>query len=187
MKQAKNGSAFYYFFMNRTYFFRTFLLSILLLLTQVTFAITEIGGIYYSLDGVNHVASVYSGRFVAGDVVIPSVVADEYGTTYRVIKIQSGAFSNNNNIVSVTIPLSITEIGKNAFDECKQLININIPTSIKKIEENTFRGCSSLKKIDLPNTVTSIGWGAFAGSGIRNFIFPSEIAIIGDNVSLVSR
>ena len=182
MKQAKNGSAFYYFFMNRTYFFRTFLLSILLLLTQVTFAITEIGGIYYSLDGVNHVASVYSGRFVAGDVVIPSVVADEYGTTYRVIKIQSGAFSNNNNIVSVTIPLSITEIGKNAFDECKQLININIPTSIKEIEENTFRGCSSLKKIDLPNTVTSIGWGAFAGSGIRNFIFPSEIAIIGDNV-----
>ena len=57
-----------------------------------------------------------------------------------VIKIKDGAFSDCENLVSVTIPDSVMYIGSFSFNNCTGLVNINIPDSVKRIGLNAFKG-----------------------------------------------
>lgn len=130
----------------------------------------------YDCDEVSHTATLQQSWGIGGNVAIPSLVTDEDGISYRVIKIGDGAFAGNSNVITITIPQSITLIGKRAFSGCKKLSSISIPTSITRIEEETFSDCESLQQIDLPNTITSMGEFAFARTGIsESFKFPEKV------------
>ena len=59
-------------------------------------------------------------------------------------------------IRSVTIPESVTSIGKSAFSDCSSLTSITIPESVTSIGEGAFWGCSNLTSITIPKSVTSI-------------------------------
>ena len=48
------------------------------------------------------------------------------------------------SLTSVSIPDSVTKIGRCAFDGCCNLRSINIPNSVKKIEKDAFSGCKKL-------------------------------------------
>lgn len=48
------------------------------------------------------------------------------------------------SLASVSIPDSVTKIGRCAFDGCCNLRCINIPNSVKKIEKDAFSGCKKL-------------------------------------------
>lgn len=48
------------------------------------------------------------------------------------------------SLTSVSIPDSVTKIGRCAFDGCCNLRCINIPNSVKKIEKDAFSGCKKL-------------------------------------------
>ena len=52
-------------------------------------------------------------------------------------------------VMSVTIPSSVTTIGRNAFWGCKLLVNVTIPPSVTSIEGSAFEGCSSLTSVDI--------------------------------------
>jgi hypothetical protein len=84
----------------------------------------------------------YDGQIVytSGDVKIL-----EYGCK----KIIS-ADDQRKNIVSVTLPNSITSIEANAFDSCSSLRNVLIPDSVTRIGSNAFRGCTSMISINIP-------------------------------------
>ena len=76
----------------------------------------EVDGIYYSKLGGNKVAVTYGTRY-SGIVTIPEFV--EYnGVSYNVTSIGSQAFLNCSGLTSVTIPNSVTSIGKSAFSGC---------------------------------------------------------------------
>lgn len=62
---------------------------------------------------------------------------------------------------SVSIPKTITTIGKEAFRDC-YVSEIVIPEGVKSIGADAFYGCIDLTKIDLPSTLNSIGDGAFS-------------------------
>ena len=47
----------------------------------------------------------------------------------------------------VTIPDSVTDIGKQAFDCCTGLTNMTIPDSVTSIGDWAFSGCISLKTV----------------------------------------
>lgn len=78
-------------------------------------------------------------------------------------KIVGAAFRGCADIISVTIPSSVTSIGKDAFAGCTGLKSIAIPGSVTSIGEDAFSGCTGLKSIAIPCSVTNIGYDAFKG------------------------
>ena len=66
-------------------------------------------------------------------------------------------------IRSVTIPQSVTSIGKRAFDGCSALTTLSLGEKIKTIGNYAFENCTSLTGITIPQSVTSIGYYAFEG------------------------
>ena len=73
------------------------------------------------------------------------------------------AFEGNTNLISVTIPKSITKIEHDAFNGCLNLKEINFGTNsnLKTIKISAFSGCSSLVDVVLPNSVETIETRAF--------------------------
>jgi len=96
------------------------------------------------------------GEFKGTDLVIPA--------TYNgkpVTAIGSNAFSNNENITSVTIPSGITEIGESAFHACTNLSTVNLSVGLKTIKNYAFRA-TAISEITIPETVESMGDNVFA-------------------------
>ena len=71
-------------------------------------------------------------------------------------------------IRSVTIPQSVTSIGKRAFDGCSALTTLSLGEKIKTIGNYAFENCTSLTGVTIPQSVTSIGYYAFEGCTILN-------------------
>ena len=120
-------------------------------------AVEDEFGVMYSKDGL---------RLLKSNKNITNYVV-KAGT--RVIC--DGAFARCSGLTSVTIPNSVTSIGKHAFYECSSLTSITIPNSVTNIGYRAFEGCSGLTSVTIPNSVTSIGNGAFADcSGLQSII-----------------
>ena len=74
----------------------------------------------------------------------------------KLIKYPAGKKENMYNIKN-----SVKNIESWAFYDCKNLISINIPNSVISIGNGAFQECS-LKRISIPNSVTMIEYNAFA-------------------------
>ena len=161
--------------------FATILLTLLLcMMSTDTFAYDfEVGGIYYNLiDG--KAAEVTSGdNRYSWDVVIPEQVTFE-GVVYPVVSIGKNAFQYCSDLLSVTIPNSVTSIETKAFFGCEYLTSVTIPNSVTSIGEYAFNGCTGLTSITIPNSVTSIGWRVFYGcTGLTSVTIPNSVTSIG--------
>ncbi|MCR5803248.1 MAG: DUF4214 domain-containing protein [Clostridia bacterium] len=68
---------------------------------------------------------------------------------------------SKSDIVTVTIPNTVTHIDPYMFSGCYNLKSVTLPDSITKIEYGTFERCNSLKEITIPKSVTAIDPIAF--------------------------
>jgi len=92
-------------------------------------------------------------------------------------------FLNCTNLVSCTIPDSITVIGKHMFEGCENLAGITIPDTVTKLDAYAFAYCSSITSITIPSSVKKIGDSAFAiCSGLTEITIPSNVTDIGGYV-----
>lgn len=118
------------------------------------------------LVGANIQNGVLLGYYgLGGDIVLPNTVT----------KIDNEALKGNDNIVSITIPGSVKEIGNNAFEgctklerviftnpgqasgnllirisafqNCKKLTECEIPARAYQVVGNVFKGCTSLTEV----------------------------------------
>ena len=142
-----------------------------------------IDGIYYNFDEGTLTASVtnidYGPDFPAsgsysGSITIPSTVVCN-GTSYIVTSIGNdrfghGAFESNGGLTSVTIPNSVTSIGKRAFYNCGGLTSVTIPNSVTSIGLNAFY---NVKHVIYTGSATGSPWGAIAVNGFvdGDFVF----------------
>ena len=130
-------------------------------------------GIVFSVDG-NGVLTGVSGLTENNtDVVIPSVVD---GITVR--EIGKDVFKDNRNIVSLTIPDSVTTLQNRICSGCTALREVWLPSGLTVIPDETFDGCSSLSTVHLPNTLREIRSDAFCGTGLTKFIAPDSLTAI---------
>lgn len=151
----------------------------------------EVDGIFYNiLDKSAKTVEVtfkgeaydsYSNEY-SGYVYIPQDVT-YLGEVYMVTQIRNYAFRGT-NMISVSIPNSITFIGAHAFvnsewydnqpsgilylDNCCIGYKGSIPTGVltlqtgtRLVADNAFYGCDGLTSITIPNSVTHIGDKAF--------------------------
>lgn len=115
-----------------------------------------------------------------GSVNIPEEVT-YLNKTYKVTSIGEGAFFNS-QLNSVTIPQSVTSIGKNAFFACNRLTSIIIPSKVTSIGESAFYGCSELTSVIIPPHVTTIGSAAFSGcKAVTSITIPNGVTSISSN------
>lgn len=93
--------------------------------------------------------------------------------------ISSCAFSSCTNLVSITIPNSVTTIGEDAFSGCTGLSTITIPNSVTSLRYGVFRNCSNLTNISLSNSIKEINSSLCYGcSNLRSINIPNSVKAI---------
>lgn len=96
--------------------------------------------------------------------------------------IASGAFTNNAQLISITMPDTVSAIGSAAFINCVGLKEIKIPPRVSRIESSTFNGCKKLKKAIFPEGMEEIGNDAFnCCVKLKDIVLPKGLNKIGDN------
>lgn len=115
--------------------------------------------------------------------------------------IRDNLFRNYSNLASITIPNSVTEVGKFAFYGCNSLpIENNIryadtyaieaidktqteytlKRNTRFIGESAFQNCSNLSSIVLPNSVIYIGDSAYMNCNLTSLILSDSLRHIGN-------
>ncbi len=157
----------------------------------------ESDGIYYNIiDAENFKVEVTNSgtpyTYYFSPLEIPeTVTGSDYITTYTVTAIGDYAFCES-MFNSVTIPGSVTTIGKYAFSDCSNLNSVTIVTpefdpyepepDLNSVTIGTaaFNNCSLLSSIELPNSLTSIQDSVFVGcSRLSSITIPASVKSIG--------
>lgn len=111
------------------------------------------------LVGANIKDGVLLGYYgLGGDIVLPNTVT----------KIDNEALKGNDNIVSITIPGSVKDIGNNAFEGCTKLERV-IFTNPEKTSKNliirlsAFQNCKKLTECEIPARAYQVVGNIFKG------------------------
>lgn len=129
----------------------------------------------YELDEVHHPGSPDA----AGDIVILdkfTVGTDEYVVT----SIGEGAFRQNSNIKSISIPETVKDIGTAAFASCNSLATVQLPVGLTQIAPELFRGSIQLVSVVIPSSVSTIDYWAFGGcTSLTDLTLPERLTFVG--------
>ena len=87
-------------------------------------------------------------------------------------------FSNRKGLYSVTLPKSLTTIGKSTFFDCRDLEEINLD-SVTAYGETAFCGCKNLKSISLSPSLETIESSSFhACTSLTEIRVPDSVKIV---------
>ncbi len=127
---------------------------------------------------------VISGRGAIANYLITPW--GNYVHMIKTIKLEEGvtsicAFFNCDELTSITIPNSVTNIGDGTFMGCKALTSVTIPNSVVSIGNRAFERCTSLTSVIIPNSVKSIGYEAFLDcKALTSVTIPNSVVSIGN-------
>lgn len=136
--------------------------------------IVEHEGITYHI--MNGTAIAVSAEADLDEVEIPAAVTSEAGKSYPVTELR-GTFARHETIRNVTLPASVTVIGREAF-YYSTLETVVLSESVTTIEGWAFRGCR-IKSVTLPDSVISIGGEAFREcNALERVTLPDSVTMI---------
>ena len=113
-------------------------------------------GIIYEISADGTYAEVLGYNGMARNIKIANTYM---GLPVNVI--YDNAFYDNNSIISVIIPDSVTSIGMRAFYSCSSLTSVIIGNNVVYIGSSAFEYCYNLTNIVIPDSVTDIDSHAF--------------------------
>ena len=146
--------------------------------------------LFYSYEDTNYLigyvgcdANITLPKYYNGDRYIINEFAFYDNDNIVTVTIPSGiyqigvaAFSGCNNLTDVVICNDRTHIEAYAFSSCESLININIPAEIWYLSPFIFAGCSSLTEIIIPDGIEYIYESALSGcSSLVSVIIPDSV------------
>ena len=116
--------------------------------------------------------NILDDRFLSGDD--PDFPSSVRSDSMRDFWIQDGELLTYiGQSPDVVIPEGVRKIGKAAFIDNKNLLSVTLPGSLTWIDDCAFSRCENLKSIQIPAGVETIGRCAFSESGLE------EITIAG--------
>lgn len=137
---------------------------------------TEEANLKYLVYEVNDSAVTitgYTGEPVS--LTIPATIEE-----YPVTIIKDDAFKLCQSLKSITLPDTLTTIGRGAFHTCKALESIDLPNGLIEIGSTAFCDCDCLTSVHIPDSVTTIGSDAFSGcDNLSSVTLPSGWASVG--------
>lgn len=84
---------------------------------------------------------------------------------------------------SVSLPDSITELGKRLFENSKALEKVKLPSGVTELPPYLFAGCSALSKVTMPGKLESLPEGLFKGcESLTEIPFRAGIAALPASV-----
>ena len=86
------------------------------------------------------------------------------------------AFASS-KLENIIIPNSVKSLGKYVFEYCNNLNSLTLPTSITEIPEG-FARYSGLTSINIPSNITKINLYAFYSTKIKNLVIPGNVKVI---------
>lgn len=101
-----------------------------------------------------------------------------------VTKIRGYAFAYCLNLEEVNLPDSVASIGDRAFEGCESLKEIRLPSGLHEIEDYTFFLCENLRSVIIPEGVRKIGEGAFRDCDLKRVVLPEGLESIGKEAFL---
>lgn len=137
-----------------------------------------------------------------GDIIVPDLVTFNE-VVYKVIEIGDNAFSECNQLNSVSLPSSIKKIGFGAFAYTSltaltipdgveyigpaafrdsRFTNLYLPNSVNNLETTAFANCRYLQTVHLPENIDSIKNDMFSKcSALEKINVPSKLKYIGSS------
>ena len=163
--------------------FKGFVMLVVMMLMTASSAMAEvIDGLRYVLDSDTKTATLLpkmEGKY-SGDIIIPEKVKGNDGVEYVVTAFEDYCFYCCYGLTSVTIPSSVTSLGKSCFYRCSGLTSISIPSSVTSLGDMCFYCCSGLTSITIPSSVTSLGDYCFYDcDGLTSVTIPSSVTSLG--------
>lgn len=128
-----------------------------------TTGLTEINSSAFWFNSANGISSLTS-------VVLPS--------SLQTIGVE---VFQNNGLVEIEIPESVTSIGAGCFYGCSALERITLPEGLTAIRNSTFNVCSALKGITIPAKVVSIGYVALNCAALETLVFEGSLPVISSS------
>ena len=144
--------------------------------------VVYVGGLYYLLKGTTDenreatVTSIYGGKntsldaknvaqYYSGTINIPETIIYD-GNEYTVRKVGSYAFNCQNELQSIYIPRTVTEVEPHAAIKAEKLNRVNVAdeSELVNIGEEAFKWCAGLKLFTFDGTslkMNSIDKAAF--------------------------
>jgi len=135
---------------------------------------TECGGYEYGTDGLKYFIGDTAASLIAysgeeKEVIIPASI-----NGVNVTMILDGAFSDNENITKVTIPQTVTYIGREAFASCSALSSVSGCERVVEIGDGAFKNCVSLKSFPFGENLAAVEYEAFENSALTSIRFTSR-------------
>ena len=110
------------------------------------------------------------GRFAFQGAALESVALPE-----GVTSIEDYAFAHNDRLKEITLPQSLTSIGKTVFFWCAALESIALPDGVTSVGDKAFSTCISLKELALGAELLN------AGCGLTEFCVALEKITVSEN------
>ena len=144
--------------------FKGFVMLVVMLIMTASSAMAEVvDGLRYNLDSETKTATLLPKKngYYSGDIVVPEKVKGNDGVVYVVTAFEDRCFYDCGGLTSITIPSSVTSLGRSCFSGCSGLTSITLPSSVTSLGDYCFYNCSGLTSITIPSSVTSLGRACF--------------------------
>lgn len=147
---------------------------------QRTFSFSQDNPLYSILSGDSLTCSACGIHCFGPDssVMVFSQVKHE-GLTYDIIEIADSAFCESAQLRSLSISEGVRSIGIDACYLCTNLVSVSLPSTLTTIHHGAFSSCHRLRELVLPSHLSSIGHGAFVGThALRHITIPEGITCL---------
>ena len=132
-------------------------------------------GSVFTCEALEEGLRICDASLASSDVCIPSTIDG-----MPIVSIAREAFSNDNALVSLTVPSTVREIDKRAFENCAHLERLVFPDEFFEFDRSWVVGCHALVHLALPGQIPAIDAEMLGDFMLKSLSIGSGTHSLGD-------